>query len=96
MGHNGGDLDAALNVSEADIPIRLITITSCLTNAPAALAGHLDLGRAANVLGEFYDIILSMKSFAAGFKEPQVLDAIKGVFLHNQIRSKEGKNCSHN
>jgi trimethylamine--corrinoid protein Co-methyltransferase len=117
LGHDGGSLDAALIASEAGIPVGFMTMTSCLTTAPATLAGNLVVGNAevmsaaaliqlanpgapyfyaaaqtasdlrtgaytgggpedflfgaaTNVLSDFYDIPLSMGSFATGAKEP--------------------------
>jgi trimethylamine--corrinoid protein Co-methyltransferase len=46
LGHDGGSLDAALVVAEAGIPIGFMTMTSCLTTAPATLAGNLAVGNA--------------------------------------------------
>jgi trimethylamine--corrinoid protein Co-methyltransferase len=117
LGHDGGSLDAALIVSEAGIPVGFMTMTSCLTTAPATMAGNLVVGNAevisaaaliqlaspgapffyaaaqtasdlrtgaytgggpedflfgasTNVLADFYNIPLSMGSFATGAKEP--------------------------
>jgi trimethylamine--corrinoid protein Co-methyltransferase len=117
LGHDGGSLDSALIVAEAGIPVGFMTMTSCLTTAPATLAGNLVVGNAevisaaaliqlsspgapffyaaaqtssdlrtgaytgggpedflfgaaTNVLSDFYDIPLSMGSFATGAKEP--------------------------
>lgn len=117
LGHDGGSLDAALIVAEAGIPVGFMTMTSCLTTAPATLAGNLVVGNAevmsaaaliqlsspgtpyfyaaaqtasdlrtgaytgggpedflfgaaTNVLSDYYDIPLSMGSFATGAKEP--------------------------
>jgi trimethylamine--corrinoid protein Co-methyltransferase len=46
LGHDGGSLDAALVVAEAGIPVGFMTMTSCLTTAPATLAGNLAVGNA--------------------------------------------------
>jgi trimethylamine--corrinoid protein Co-methyltransferase len=117
LGHDGGSLDAALIAAAAGIPVGFMTMTSCLTTAPATLAGNLAVGNAevisaaaliqlahpgapffyaaaqtasdlrtgaytgggpedflfgaaTNVLSDFYDIPLSMGSFATGAKEP--------------------------
>ncbi len=117
LGHDGGSLDAALIVAAAGIPTGFMTMTSCLTTAPATLAGNLAVGNAevisaaaliqlahpgapffyaaaqtasdlrtgaytgggpedflfgaaTNVLADFYNIPLSMGSFATGAKEP--------------------------
>jgi len=117
LGHDGGSLDAALIVAAAGIPVGFMTMTSCLTTAPATLAGNLVVGNAevisaaaliqlahpgapffyaaaqtssdlrsgaytgggpedflfgaaTNVLADYYDIPLSMGSFATGAKEP--------------------------
>jgi len=117
LGHDGGSLDAALIVAEAGIPVGFMTMTSCLTTAPATLAGNLAVGNAevisaaaliqlahpgapffyaaaqtssdlrsgaytgggpedflfgaaTNVISDYYDIPLSMGSFATGAKEP--------------------------
>jgi trimethylamine--corrinoid protein Co-methyltransferase len=117
LGHDGGSLDAALIAAEAGIPVGFMTMTSCLTTAPATLAGNLAVGNAevisaaaliqlahpgapffyaaaqtssdlrsgaytgggpedflfgaaTNILADFYDIPLSMGSFATGAKEP--------------------------
>jgi len=117
LGHDGGSLDAALIVAAAGIPVGFMTMTSCLTTAPATLAGNLAVGNAevisaaaliqlahpgapffyaaaqtasdlrtgaytgggpedflfgaaTNVLADFYNIPLSMGSFATGAKEP--------------------------
>ncbi len=117
LGHDGGSLDAALVVAEAGIPVGFMTMTSCLTTAPATLAGNLVVGNAevisaaaliqlahpgapffyaaaqtasdlrtgaytgggpedflfgaaTNVLADFYNLPLSMGSFATGAKEP--------------------------
>ncbi len=117
LGHDGGSLDAALIAAEAGIPVGFMTMTACLTTAPATLAGNLVVGNAevisgaaliqlahpgapffyaaaqtasdlrtgaytgggpedflfgaaTNVLSDFYDVPLSMGSFATGAKEP--------------------------
>ncbi len=117
LGHDGGSLDAALIIAETGIPVGFMTMSSCLTTAPATLAGNLVVGNAevmsaaaliqlahpgapffyaaaqtssdlrsgaytgggpedflfgaaTNVLADFYDIPLSMGSFATGAKEP--------------------------
>ncbi len=117
LGHDGGSLDAALTVAEAGIPVGFMTMTACLTTAPATLAGNLAVGNAevmsaaaliqlaypgapffyaaaqtasdlrtgaytgggpedflfgaaTNVISDFYQIPLSMGSFATGAKEP--------------------------
>jgi trimethylamine--corrinoid protein Co-methyltransferase len=46
LGHDGGSLDAALVSAEAGIPVGFMTMTSCLTTAPATLAGNLAVGNA--------------------------------------------------
>jgi trimethylamine--corrinoid protein Co-methyltransferase len=46
LGHDGGSLDAALIAAEAGIPVGFMTMTSCLTTAPATLAGNLAVGNA--------------------------------------------------
>ena len=46
LGHDGGSLDAALIVAEAGIPVGFMTMASCLTTAPATLAGNLAVGNA--------------------------------------------------
>ena len=117
LGQDGGSLDAALIAAEAGIPVGFMTMTACLTTAPATLAGNLVVGNAevisaaaliqlaypgapffyaaaqtasdlrtgaytgggpedflfgaaTNILSDFYDIPLSMGSFASGAKEP--------------------------
>ncbi len=117
LGHDGGSLDAALLAAEAGIPTGFMTMTACLTTAPATLAGNLVVGNAeviaatallqlafpgapvfyaaaqtasdlrsgaytgggpedflfgaaTNVLADYYNIPLSMGSFATGAKEP--------------------------
>jgi trimethylamine--corrinoid protein Co-methyltransferase len=117
LGHDGGSLDAALIGAEAGLPVGFMTMTSCLTTAPATLAGNLVVGNAevisalalmelafpgapvyyaaaqtasdlrtggytgggpedflfgaaTNVLADFYNVPLSMGSFATGAKEP--------------------------
>jgi len=117
LGHDGGSLEAGLIAAEAGIPVGFMTMTSCLTTAPATLAGNLAVGNAevisaaaliqlahpgapffyaaaqtasdlrsgaytgggpedflfgaaTNILSDFYDIPLSMGSFATGAKEP--------------------------
>ena len=117
LGQDGGSVDAALIAAEAGIPVGFMTMTSCLTTAPATLAGNLAVGNAevmsaaaliqlahpgapyfyaaaqtaadlrtgaytgggpedflfgaaTNVIADFYDIPLSMGSFATGAKEP--------------------------
>ncbi len=117
LGHDGGSLDTALIVAEAGIPVGFMTMTACLTTAPATLAGNLAVGNAevisaaaliqlahpgapffyaaaqtssdlrsggytgggpedylfgaaTNVLADFYNMPLSMGSFATGAKEP--------------------------
>jgi trimethylamine--corrinoid protein Co-methyltransferase len=117
LGHDGGSLDAALIAAAAGIPVGFMTMTSCLTTAPATLAGNLAVGNAevisaaaliqlahpgapfyyaaaqtasdlysgaytgggpedflfgagTNVLADFYNIPLSMGSFATGAKQP--------------------------
>ena len=46
LGHDGGSLDAALIVAAAGIPVGFMTMTSCLTTAPATMAGNLAVGNA--------------------------------------------------
>ena len=46
LGHDGGSLEAALIAAEAGIPVGFMTMTSCLTTAPATLAGNLAVGNA--------------------------------------------------
>lgn len=46
LGHDGGSLDAALVVAAAGIPVGFMTMTSCLTTAPATMAGNLAVGNA--------------------------------------------------
>lgn len=117
LGQDGGSLDAALIGAEAGLPVGFMTMASCLTTAPATLAGNLVVGNAevisataliqlaypgtpvfyaaaqtsadprtgaytgggpedflfgaaTNALADFYDIPLSMGSFATGAKEP--------------------------
>ena len=117
LGQDGGSLDAALIAAEAGIPVGFMTMTACLTTAPATLAGNLVVGNAevisagaliqlaypgapffyaaaqtasdlrtgaytgggpedflfgaaSNILADFYNIPLSMGSFATGAKEP--------------------------
>jgi len=127
LGHDGGSLDAALIVAEAGIPVGFMTMTSCLTTAPATLAGNLAVGNAevisaaaliqlahpgapffyaaaqtasdlrtgaytgggpedflfgaaTNVLSDFYNLPLSMGSFATGAKEPNWQAGIDNSF----------------
>ena len=117
LGHDGGSLDAALVGAEAGIPVGFMTMTSCLTTAPATLAGNLAVGNAevisaaaliqlaypgspffyaaaqtasdprtgsytgggpedflfgaaTNCIANYYNMPLSMGSFATGAKEP--------------------------
>ena len=117
LGHDGGSVEAALIGAEAGLPTGFMTMTSCLTTAPATLAGNLVVGNAevisglalielaypgapvfysaaqtasdlrtggytgggpedflfgaaTNVLADFYNVPLSMGSFATGAKEP--------------------------
>lgn len=117
LGNDGGSLDAALIAAESGLPVGFMTMTSCLTTAPATLAGNLVVGNAevisaaaliqlaypgapffyaaaqtssdlhsggytgggpedflfgaaTNQLADFYQIPLSMGSFATGAKEP--------------------------
>jgi len=117
LGQDGGSLDAALVSAEAGIPVGFMTMTSCLTTAPATLAGNLAVGNAevisaaaliqlaypgtpffyaaaqtasdprtgsytgggpedflfgaaTNVIANYYNMPLSMGSFATGAKEP--------------------------
>ena len=117
LGQDGGSLDAALLAAEAGLPVGFMTMASCLTTAPATLAGNLVVGNAevisalaliqlthpgtpvfyaaaqtsadprtggytgggpedflfgaaTNALADFYDLPLSMGSFATGAKEP--------------------------
>jgi len=46
LGHDGGSLDAALIAAGAGLPVGFMTMTSCLTTAPATLAGNLAVGNA--------------------------------------------------
>jgi len=46
LGHDGGSLEAALISAEAGIPVGFMTMTACLTTAPATLAGNLVVGNA--------------------------------------------------
>ena len=117
LGHDGGSVEAALIGAEAGLPTGFMTMTSCLTTAPATLAGNLVVGNAevisglalielaypgapvfyaaaqtasdlrtggytgggpedflfgaaTNVLADYYNVPLSMGSFATGAKEP--------------------------
>jgi trimethylamine--corrinoid protein Co-methyltransferase len=117
LGQDGGSLDAALVGAEAGLPVGFMTMASCMTTAPATLAGNLVVGNAevisalaliqlaypgapvfyaaaqtsadprtgaytgggpedflfgaaTNALADFYDLPLSMGSFATGAKEP--------------------------
>jgi trimethylamine--corrinoid protein Co-methyltransferase len=117
LGQDGGSLDAALISAEAGVPVGFMTMTSCLTTAPATLAGNLAVGNAevisaaaliqlafpgtpffyaaaqtasdprtgaytgggpedflfgaaTNALADFYNMPLSMGSFATGAIEP--------------------------
>ncbi len=117
LGQDGGSLDAALIGAEAGLPVGFMTMTSCVSTAPATLAGNLVVGNAevisalalielaypgapvfyaaaqttmdlrtgaytgggpedflfgaaTNVLADFYNVPLSMGSFATGAKEP--------------------------
>ncbi len=117
LGQDGGSLDAALVAAEAGLPVGFMTMTSCLTTAPATLAGNLAVGNAevisaaallqlaypgspffyaaaqtasdprsgaytgggpedflfgaaTNSLANYYNMPLSMGSFATGAKEP--------------------------
>jgi len=117
LGEDGGSVEAALIGAEAGLPVGFMTMTSCLTTAPATLAGNLVVGNAevisalalielaypgapvyyaaaqtasdlrtggytgggpedflfgaaTNVLSDFYNVPLSMGSFATGAKEP--------------------------
>lgn len=117
LGQDGGSLDAALVAAEAGLPVGFMTMTSCLTTAPATLAGNLAVGNAevisaaaliqlaypgspffyaaaqtasdprsgvytgggpedflfgaaTNKLANYYNMPLSMGSFATGAKEP--------------------------
>jgi trimethylamine--corrinoid protein Co-methyltransferase len=46
LGHDGGSLEAALVAAEHGIPTGFMTMASCLTTAPATLAGTLAVGNA--------------------------------------------------
>jgi trimethylamine--corrinoid protein Co-methyltransferase len=117
LGHDGGSLDAGLAAAEAGLPVGYMTMASCVSNAPATLAGNLVVGNAevisalalmqlaypgapvyyaaaqttmdlrtgaytgggpedflfgaaTNALADFYNVPLSMGSFATGAKEP--------------------------
>ncbi len=117
LGQDGGSVEAALVAAEAGLPVGFMTMTSCLTTAPATLAGNLAVGNAevisvaaliqlaypgslffyaaaqtasdprsgaytgggpedflfgaaTNKLADFYNMPLSMGSFATGAKEP--------------------------
>ena len=117
LGQDGGCVEAALVFAEAGIPIGFMTMASCVSNAPATLAGNLVVGNAevisalaliqlvhpgakvyyaaaqtamdlrtgaytgggpedylfgaaSNMLADYYNIPLSMGSFATGAKEP--------------------------
>jgi trimethylamine--corrinoid protein Co-methyltransferase len=117
LGQDGGSLDAALIAAAAGLPVGFMTMASCLTTAPATLAGNLVVGNAevisalaliqlaypgtpifyaaaqtsadprtggytgggpedflfgaaTNALADYYNLPLSMGSFATGAKEP--------------------------
>jgi trimethylamine--corrinoid protein Co-methyltransferase len=117
LAQDGGCLEAALVFAEAGIPIGFMTMASCVSNAPATLAGNLVVGNAevisalaliqlvypgakvyyaaaqtamdlrtgaytgggpedflfgaaSNLIADYYNIPLSMGSFATGAKEP--------------------------
>lgn len=114
---DGGSLEGALVAAEAGIPVGFMTMASCLTTAPATLAGTLVVGNAevisalaliqlaypgapvfyaaaqtsadlrtggytgggpedflfgaaTNLLADYYNVPLSMGSFATGAKQP--------------------------
>ncbi len=46
LAQDGGSLEAALIGAEAGIPVGFMTMTACLTTAPATLAGNLVVGNA--------------------------------------------------
>jgi len=46
LGQDGGSLEAALVSAEAGIPVGFMTMTSCVSTAPATLAGNLVVGNA--------------------------------------------------
>jgi trimethylamine--corrinoid protein Co-methyltransferase len=46
LGHDGGSLEAALVAAEHGIPTGFMTMASCLTTAPATMAGALAVGNA--------------------------------------------------
>jgi len=117
LGQDRGSLEAALAAAEAGIPVGFMTMASCVSTAPATLAGNLVVGNAevlsatamielaypgapvfyaaaqtvmdlrtgaytgggpedflfgaaTNKLADFYNLPLSMGSFATGAKEP--------------------------
>lgn len=117
LGQDGGSIEGALIAAEAGVPVGFMTMASCLTTAPATLAGTLVVGNAevisalalielaypgapvfyaaaqtsadlrtggytgggpddflfgaaTNLLAEYYNIPLSMGSFATGAKQP--------------------------
>jgi len=51
LGHDGGSLEAALVAAAAGIPVGFMTMTACLTTAPATLAGNLAVGNAEVISG---------------------------------------------
>ncbi|MFP4082783.1 MAG: trimethylamine methyltransferase family protein [Candidatus Aminicenantes bacterium] len=117
LAQDGGSLEAALVGAEAGLPVGFMTMASCVSTAPATLAGNLVVGNAevlsalaliqlaypgtpvfyaaaqtvmdlrsgaytgggpedflfgaaSNQLADFYNIPLSMGSFATGAKQP--------------------------
>jgi len=117
LGQDGGSVEAALIAAEAGLPVGFMTMASCVSTAPATMAGTLAVGNAevlsalalielvypgapvfyaaaqtamdlrtgaytgggpedflfgaaSNVLADFYNLPLSMGSFATGAKEP--------------------------
>ncbi len=117
LAQDGGSVEAALAAAEAGLPVGFMTMASCVSTAPATMAGNLVVGNAevlsalalvelvypgapvfyaaaqtamdlrtgaytgggpedflfgaaTNALADFYNLPLSMGSFATGAKEP--------------------------
>ena len=46
LAQDGGSLEAALVAAEAGVPVGFMTMASCVSTAPATLAGNLAVGNA--------------------------------------------------
>jgi trimethylamine--corrinoid protein Co-methyltransferase len=80
LGQDGGSLEAALVSAEAGIPVGFMTMTSCVSTAPATLAGNLVVGNA-EVIGALALVELAYPGAPVYYSAAQTtMDLRSGVY----------------